>query len=201
DQVRRMPAALVVIVDQSLMQDVLLALSNSDLRFQITQMSWTRYRGPLEGLNSNSAGQGPGGSEYIESFSSRSGSSEGSRPGGLLLGQPPGGRGPGGFPGGPGSGPGPVSIPGGGGPPFPGGGSGFPGGPGSEGGFGGTLVSESQVTSGLVELTVYGVVTLYEKYEVAKPTDPNNPDPNAPNNGPPAPGNNTPPKSRRRFRA
>lgn len=42
DQVRRMPVGIVVVVDQSYIQDVLLAFANSPLRFQITQVSWTR---------------------------------------------------------------------------------------------------------------------------------------------------------------
>jgi hypothetical protein len=39
-------------------------------------------------------------------------------------------------------------------------------------GMGGTLttVSEAQLTSGLVELSIYGVVSLYERYDPAKDT-------------------------------
>ena len=53
----------------------------------------------------------------------------------------------------------------------------MPGGPPGGGfpfeGSGGTLtsVSEAQLTSGLVELSVYGIVSLYEKY--TPPADPN----------------------------
>jgi len=39
-------------------------------------------------------------------------------------------------------------------------------------GMGGTLttVSEAQLTSGLVELSIYGIVSLYERYDPAKDT-------------------------------
>ena len=57
---------------------------------------------------------------------------------------------------------------------FGGPGSGGFGGMGS-GGFGGmgsgnsSTVSEAQATSGLIELTIYGIVTLYEKYDDKPP--------------------------------
>jgi len=38
---------------------------------------------------------------------------------------------------------------------------------GSPFGFGASSVSEGQLTSGLIELTIYGIVSLYEKYEPA----------------------------------
>ena len=47
EQVRRMPIGIVVVVDQSYIQDVLVAFANSPLRFQITQVVWTRFRGDL----------------------------------------------------------------------------------------------------------------------------------------------------------
>jgi hypothetical protein len=37
--------------------------------------------------------------------------------------------------------------------------------PSSEYGAAGATVSESQLTSGLIELSIYGVVSLYEKYQ------------------------------------
>jgi hypothetical protein len=60
-------------------------------------------------------------------------------------------------------------------------------------------VSESQITSGLVELSIYGVISLYEKYEAPKKDEkkdnvsaPPGPAP-APAPGPtPAPGPMTP---------
>jgi hypothetical protein len=49
-------------------------------------------------------------------------------------------------------------------------GGGYPMGPGSTGGAfgpGGTMtsISEGQLTAGLVELTLYGIVSLYETYQ------------------------------------
>jgi hypothetical protein len=41
DQVRRMPVALVLLVDQDFVQDVLRSLANSKLRMQTTQVYWT----------------------------------------------------------------------------------------------------------------------------------------------------------------
>lgn len=46
-QVRRMPVAVCVVVDQAYAQDVLLAYANCPLRFQITQVQWERFRGTL----------------------------------------------------------------------------------------------------------------------------------------------------------
>jgi len=46
DQVRRMPIGLVLVVDQAHVQDVLRAFANSRLRFQTTQMHFTRLRNP-----------------------------------------------------------------------------------------------------------------------------------------------------------
>ncbi len=45
EQVRRMPVAMVLIVDQGHVQDVIRALSNSRLRFQNTQIHYERFRG------------------------------------------------------------------------------------------------------------------------------------------------------------
>ena len=63
-QVRRMPVGIVVIVDQAYIQDVLLAFANSSLRFQITQVTWQRFRGNL-GSDSASDSTGPGGNVMI----------------------------------------------------------------------------------------------------------------------------------------
>ncbi|OAI40786.1 hypothetical protein AYO40_04320 [Planctomycetaceae bacterium SCGC AG-212-D15] len=48
DQVRRMPLAMILIVDQTNMQDVLAMLARSRLRFQVTQVEWKRYRGSIQ---------------------------------------------------------------------------------------------------------------------------------------------------------
>jgi hypothetical protein len=168
--VRRLPVAVAVIVDQSQMQDVLLAFANSPtLRFQITQVTWNRFRGNLGGTGPG-GGTGSAGDSDIEYSGPGNFGSLGTPPGmGSSIGPPPG---MGGSSLGP-PGPGGSSL----GPPAPGGSSlGPPPGmggvltnpytPGGMGGMGGlTTVSESQLTSGLVELTVYGVVSLYEKYD------------------------------------
>ena len=208
EQVRRMPVGLVVVVDQSYMQDVLLALSNSPLRFQITQVTWTRFRKPLDGIGGGSSAGGSGndiepGMAGKLNFGGGDPDERGPRPPvnmGSSGGPPrlPGTGGTGLPPGFPGSGSFPGSSSGG----YPG--SGYPGG-------GSSVVSESQITSGLVELSVYGIVSLYEKYEAPKPTDaagaPSTP-PSAPNvpttpvpMDPAPPTNPAPPKMRRRLRA
>jgi hypothetical protein len=154
EQVRRMPVAVVVVVDQAFMQDVLLAFANSPLRFQITQVTWNRYRGTLGSVDTGSPG-GPGGDDNVVvsggvgSISSEFGNQGGVKPS-------PGGRGPG-----PGPGPRPP------GPTMghtgPGGGSfGF-----GQNSAGSSSVSESQLTSGLIELSVYGIVSLYTTPEDA----------------------------------
>jgi hypothetical protein len=61
EQVRRMPVALVMIVDQAHVQDVIRALSNSRLRFQNTQIHYERFRGSisLDGPGGVADGRGP----------------------------------------------------------------------------------------------------------------------------------------------
>ncbi|MBN9119341.1 MAG: hypothetical protein J0I06_09295, partial [Planctomycetes bacterium] len=61
DQVRRLPVGVVVVVDQSYIEDMLLAFANSPLRFQITQVAWTRFRGTLAGIGQAAGSSGPGG--------------------------------------------------------------------------------------------------------------------------------------------
>ncbi len=176
DQVRRMPVGIVILVDQMYLQDALVAYANSTLRFQITQYHWKRFRGTLSagntdgGYPSGDEGYGPPGGSYGDGGGPGSGGKGGAF-GGRNEGSSDAG-GPGGF-GGPGSGgfapPGSGGFGGFGGP-----GSGGFGGMGS-GGFGGmgsgnsSTVSEAQATSGLIELTIYGIVTLYEKYDDKPP--------------------------------
>ena len=174
DQVRRMPVALVLVVDQMYLQDTLVAFANSSLRFQVTQYHWKRFRGTLAGAADPSGATGADGSDSAGGSPSAGGGGYPSA-GGMM---PPGA--------------GSMMPPGAGGSRSPrGGGSGFPsfgggpsaggpgGGPDSFGGFGsggfgsaaasgsgsGPTVSEAQATSGLVELTIYGIITLYEKYD------------------------------------
>jgi hypothetical protein len=47
EQVRRMPVAITLVVDQAHVQDVLRALANSRLRFQDTQVHMERFRGVI----------------------------------------------------------------------------------------------------------------------------------------------------------
>lgn len=175
EQVRRMPVALVLVVDQMYLQDTLVAFANSSLRFQVTQYHWKRFRGTLATPGDPLASDGgeyasiapgyPGGGYPGSSSPSSSSFPSSSRAGGTGVGptRNSGGltAGSTGFP----------SSSGGFESGYPGGfgSAGF--GPGASGGTGsGPSVSEAQSTSGLVELTVYGIITLYEKYDV-KPAD------------------------------
>ncbi|MBN9520296.1 hypothetical protein J0H58_17495 [bacterium] len=178
-QVRRMPVAITVVTDQAYIQDVLLAYANSPLRFQITQVHWKRFQGSLTGTGTGTgtgaeggygspegsvliSGAGTTGSGFLPGEGGGGGFSRGGF--GSFSGPTGAGAGPGrGLPG-PGS---PIGIA----PPLgmmPMGPGGSPMGPGgSPFGPGGTMtsVSESQLTAGLVELTIYGIVSLYEKYQ------------------------------------
>jgi hypothetical protein len=58
-QVRRMPLAMIVLVDQDYMQDLLRALANSKLRMQTTQVYWNHDSAPKSGTASRSSA-GPG---------------------------------------------------------------------------------------------------------------------------------------------
>ena len=211
-QVRRMPVALTVIVDQAYIQDVLIAYANSPLRFQTTQVHWKRFSGNLSGGPESGPGGGFGeGGPVVSSGTGSAGGGFGTFGEGGV--GPAGGGSRGGFgrggAGGAAIGPGPGLAP----PilptPGPMGGPLLPMGPGGPGGFGGpggtmTSISESQLTAGLVELTIYGVVSLYEKYQeggdapatapaaTGAPAPTPTPAP-APAPAPPPPGAPTPP--------
>jgi hypothetical protein len=174
DQVRRMPVGLTLLVEQSYIEDVLLAYANSPLRFQITQVTWRRYHGPLEGATgggatdsqrfdvllgsgSNNIRGGSGDPDASPGFKPRRpGSGSGAGP----LGPIAPGLGSGSDAGRP-IGPGPVGP----GPVGPG-----PGGP-RQAPAAASGVSESQITAGLVELNIYGIISLYEKAEPPKDAD------------------------------
>lgn len=47
DQVRRMPVAISVVLDESFRQDLLVQFANSPIRFHSTQVGWQRFRGTL----------------------------------------------------------------------------------------------------------------------------------------------------------
>lgn len=199
-EVRRMPVGVALVVDQSLIQDVLLAFANSPLRFQITQIGWTAFAGKLEGAAAPAAGStGEGGVDfgggtvnYGETGNPYSNPYSGSRKPGVSMGVGPTL---------------PIPTPGMGLGPVPG----MPG--ASPFGKQASTVSESQITSGLVELSIYGVVSLYEKYAPPKdeasagavtaptPTPAPAPSNNAPPTEPtPAAPNKPAPKMRRRAR-
>ena len=181
DQVRRMPVGMVLVVDQMFLQDTLVAFANSSLRFQVTQYHWKRFRGTLSNSTDPAGGGGEGELSGSPGLSGMMPGGPGGKmpggPGGMLPGGP-GGTMPGrsGFPGSTGFGP-------------PGGNTGETGFGGGGFGGGGATVTEAQATSGLVELTVYGIITLYEKYDtkVADGTAPPAPVVPTPAAKPPAP--------------
>jgi hypothetical protein len=186
DNVRRMPVGIVIVVDQAYIQDAILAFANSPLRFQVTQVTWNRFRdtiggAPGEGTTLSSQHIFTGMPGQFGGSLDGPADPDGERRGG---GRFPMGPGPGGSFRPPGSGS-PLGPPGGGLPSPPGAGEPGPGEPGAGepypggyGVYGGTMtaISEAQLTSGLVELGIYGIVSLYEKYDPLK-------DPTAPKDG------------------
>jgi hypothetical protein len=145
DQVRRMPVAILLRVDPNHIQDVLVAFSNSKLRFQNTQLHWQRFQGQADsggGMGGGSMGPagpaGPGG----PGMAGGRGSDDGAP------------MGPGA---GPGMGPGPKGGPGSGAPAGP-------SGPGMGSGFGsGSTISNDQTGESLIDLSLYGIASIYEK--------------------------------------
>jgi hypothetical protein len=152
-QVRAMPVGLVVIADQGFVQDVLTAIANSKLRFQTVQTTLSRFRGSLSYLP-QSTGSGPP--------SVGSPPPAGMPPGEGAVG-PPGSR----LPGRPGAGA-PGSA---GGPPSTGPTPGMMGpgmfGPGMFGGSGPLSSSDDQTAGNLIEVTLYGIASVYEKFDQA----------------------------------
>jgi len=151
-QVRAMPIGLVVVADQGFVQDVLTALANSKLRFQTAQTTLARFRGTLSYLP-----QSPGFPSGPPSGMPPMGEGAvGSAPPGPPV---PGGPRPGGpRPGGPGPGSAGMVGPGMMGPGM------F--GPGM---FGGAPMnsSDDQTAGNLIEVTVFGIAALYEKFDAA----------------------------------
>jgi hypothetical protein len=153
-QCKHLPVALEVVVDQAHIHDVLGAVANSPLRIQITQVTFHGVPTPLRPVEGMADGMGPMGPMG---------------PMGMPMGVIPGGPRssatmPGGF---------------GRGSRFTGGGVGFRAGESfsGEGGFGpmGGIapktdnVSLVQDNAKMVELTVYGIATLYERFPPAPP--------------------------------
>jgi hypothetical protein len=52
-QVRRMPIGMVVVADQNHIQDFLTAFANSRLRIQTTQVHWQHFRGSIKPMNTD----------------------------------------------------------------------------------------------------------------------------------------------------
>ena len=187
NQVRAMPVGLLVVADQGFVPDVLTAMANSKLRFQTVQNTLVRFRGSLSYVAQGLGGFPPG-IMPMEGEGGRGGSSAGPPPavgpppgpGGSSAGPPPVGGSSSGPPGGSSLGPpaggGPPRLPGpgGGGPPGVPGVPGFPPAmpgmfpPGGFGpGFGGgpTSSSDDQTAGNLIEIELYGIASLYEKFD------------------------------------
>jgi hypothetical protein len=177
EQVRHMPIALKLVVDQAHMQDVLTAVVNSKLRIQITQVQWKRAQGIKsmaagESSGGNAAGGGSGGAAPGGRGPGLGGMGSGG--GGRSSGSGPGSPSPGGGPGlgGRGSGSGPGAMGPGMGGMGPGlGGMGSGRGQGSGSGGAGSAASEDSDPN-LVELAVYGIAALYERYPPRVPAKP-----------------------------
>lgn len=154
EQVRRMPVALTVTVDQNHLPNVIAAFSNSRLRMQVTQVHLIHVRG--DSLRPPETGGLSGGDEGGQP--TKPGFPR--FPGGGELGSPDeGGR--------------PQVIP----PAI-----GFPGGGGLQG-TGGSLFPTSAADEdegNLVELTVYAIASLYERYRDKPATPPGGAQPPGP---------------------
>jgi hypothetical protein len=149
DQVRRMAVGMVLIVDQSRIQDVLTALANSRLRVQITQVHWQHYQGsikpPVLDDKSTAGGKNFNWSDVADrprpGFSRFAGFEAGARPGmreaGAFIGR-----------------------------------GGLPGAPGTENSFDADAVAASDESANTVELAVYGIASLYQKFPPKPPDAP-----------------------------
>ncbi|HZT78811.1 MAG TPA: hypothetical protein VFA26_01205 [Gemmataceae bacterium] len=212
-QVRRMPLAMVLVLDQQYIPDVLAALANSRLRIQTTQVHWKHEtRGLLAAGGSHPDGLGMDGPVPDGGMG---GLPEGGfrPPGGGSSMIPPPGAGSSMIPP-PGAGSSMIPPPGAGS--FPGGmiphptsGSGgygrMPYGPGyrppgiGQGGYlpGSSSAMPDDDDPNLVELSFYGIASLYERYKPPAPAaGEGNTQPKTPpggSNPPPGTGNQQPP--------
>lgn len=144
DQCRHLPFAMSLILDQTIMNEVLASLANSKLRIQLTQFHYQHY----SGYKSSNFIAGAAGPTDASAENSGGPGNPGFRP-------PAGGPGgPGGFRPPPGSG-GRGSEDGGMRPPGPGGMAGFR--PGSGG------ATDGSGDINIVELNLYGVASLFER--------------------------------------
>ncbi|HMO35161.1 MAG TPA: hypothetical protein PKA06_03885, partial [Gemmatales bacterium] len=170
NELRRVPVALVMVVDATAITDIIGAMSNSRLRFQVTLAPWTKVpalgkpgggsvastgpgTGPGSGppLGGPSSGPGGGGGPGKPGLGSTGGGTFGS--GGLFNPPPTMGGGRGGQPGAIGGGNQPPS----GGPPAGGQGSARP-----------QIAMGLEDDSSVVELQIYGLITIYENPDLFK---------------------------------
>lgn len=149
-QVRAMPVGLVVVADQGYVQDVLTAMTNSKLRFQTVQSTLARFRGSLSYAPQSGGLLPPPAGGETPSVPTPGGMGEGEGGGPPPPGpMPPRGEGETGVLGPPGSRFGPGSF--------------FGGGPASS--------SDDQTAGNLIELAIYGIASLYEKFEAEPKKD------------------------------
>lgn len=130
-QVRRMPVALLLVVEEEHVQEVLAAVANSAMRIQTTQVQWQHYRGttPLK----------PAGNERSAPPARKK---KPTRPGtGVGTG--------------PGTGPNPVGFT-----------------PGQPGATAAPKGASNEEPTNVVELAVYGIASLYERYPPREATKP-----------------------------
>ncbi|MCS7045207.1 MAG: hypothetical protein NZO58_02505 [Gemmataceae bacterium] len=166
DQSRRVPVAIAMIVDQDHINRVLTAFNNSKLRFLMTQVLVNRYSGSLQpaALAVASSSGSSGGSEGSSLPSFGPMGAVGPKGGGSSLGPPPGAV----------TGGGPRPEGSGGGPPK---GINFPGtsapatgfNPGQTGSSAASTAPTEEIENN-VELVIYGIMTLYERYPKRKNT-------------------------------
>lgn len=158
-QLRRMPVALVMVVDATAITDIIAAMSNSRLRFQVTMAPWTKVPnlGRPGGSGSSTPAAGGGGGGRPAGGGGKSGG------GGVGLSGGAGGGGGGDSIGATGGGGAAGSLgAAGGGPPGGAGGApgGAPAGAGNAPSTGGSMGLEDD--SSVVELQIYGLITVYE---------------------------------------
>jgi len=194
NQVRRMPVAIVTVLDQAYIEDVLTAFANSRLRIQTTQSHWQHVHDIKPSVSDDNSSDQPGSSDDNRRTPMPGMSSPGGRSspvqggpagagskfppmGGSMGGPPKGGSaigaipGPDGRPKGSSAGPAgmPMSKPGGNtAPAMPG----MKGGPSSKSGFpdpSADLAEGDEDDPNLVELVVYGIASLYERFPPPKP--------------------------------
>lgn len=162
DDVRRMPVAVSVVIDNDYTNDLMVAYTNSPLHFQITQTQWARFKSTLPPIS----GPTSSGGTTIPNGPSRDGEE------GLGSGRPGPGVGIPGLPGLPG-------IPGGLGGPL--------GGPGGIMTNTGSGMLPGEANANLCEFVLFGIVSLYEKVppeekkvDDGNPTDPTKTEPTDP---------------------